>query len=929
VTAVVVVALSALAASDGHPAPAPTHVPAGKAAGQHDALGAVREDLRAGRYERARRTADGLGGGRRGALAARAAVLAARAEEALGLLVEARRRLEEATVRAPDDLPLRAELIRVADAVGDRGAVKTLVDRSYEDWRGGKVDKSSAPDLVAMAVALRFDNNWDDANATLRSAVKVDPRFLEGNLEWGDIFLEKHSADNAEASFKEVLSRDPQDPDAHVGLARALLEQSYDEAATEKEIAAALAVNPRHARGLALRGEIALDAEELDQVAAVAAELRRTNPRDENAAWLAASRALLIEDRAGYEREKRARLAVRAADGEFFARTAEALVRHRRYQDAREVAAEGVALDGANAHCLGSLGLTLLRLGEERQGVETLRRAWDRDPYDARTFNLLDLFEKVIPARYVTVDSAHLSFRIEPKARAAVEAVVAPFLEEVYARYVARYGLSPSGRVVFELYGDPAHYAIRTVGLPRLGVTAVCFGRVITSQAPTNAAFNWGLVLAHELAHVFALQLSRSRVPRWFTEGLSELETTHLRPEWRRHGELALWSALAAGSLPPIAKLSQSFVRARDAEAASAAYLHAAVAVEYLEEKFGFPKIREALVAFGRGQSVTAVLEGLSGQPLAALERGFREQLATRSGSFRDQFLPAHEARASRRTERPAGSPPRALALDGLGALYDGDGRAARSLLARALTAKGGREEPVASFLAAELALSAGETTTAGDELRALVAAGHDGFDVQLRLALVAARGDDQAATEEHLRKAIAHAPTEVEPRLLLVGVLERQGAARQADRQREEEALLLVEPQSAALAKRVVYGAATAGRAGTVAELGPIATFIDPADADLQATVGRAFAATGRAREARQAFERALRLGPPDAAAVHRALAEQLERLGETTEAAAHRREAGLPDGGVSAPGAAPSRAPGRPSRAPAPAPLGLPPAR
>src|SRR6185436_1157567 len=493
------------------------------------------------------------------------------------------------------------------------------------------VHRTSAPELVAMAVALRFDNNWDDANANLRAAVKADPRATEANLEWGDIFVEKHAAGNAEASFRDVLKLDPRHPDAHAGLARVLIEQSYDEAGAETEIAAALAVNPRHPRALALRGEIALDAEELDQVAAVVAELRRTNPRDEAAAWLSASRALLLDDRAGYDRERKTRLEVRPGDGDFFAHTAEALVRHRRYDDAREVAAEGVALDGQNPHALGSLGLTLLRLGDEKKGVATLRRAWDRDPYDARTFNLLELFEKVIPKRYVTVETAHLSFRVEPQARVAIETVVGPFLEEVYARYVERYAFTPSGRVMFELYRDPAHYAIRTVGLPRLGVTAVCFGRVITSQAPTNGAFNWGMVLAHELAHVFALQLSRSRVPRWFTEGLSELETARMRPEWRRHGELSLWAAMSAGALAPMEKLSQSFVRARDAEAASTAYLHAAVAVEYLEQRFGFPKIREALVAFGRGERVATVLQNLGGGNAAALEKAFREDLGARS----------------------------------------------------------------------------------------------------------------------------------------------------------------------------------------------------------------------------------------------------------------------------------------------------------
>ena len=69
------------------------------------------------------------------------------------------------------------------------------------------------------------------------------------------------------------------------------------------------------------------------------------------------------------------------------------------------------------------------------------------------------------------------------------------------------------------------------------------------------------MVLAHELAHVFSLQLSRSRVPRWLTEGLAELETARLRGEWRRQADLELAAAFAAGKLPslgdPVARLRQ------------------------------------------------------------------------------------------------------------------------------------------------------------------------------------------------------------------------------------------------------------------------------------------------------------------------------------------------------------------------------------
>src|SRR5262249_47987110 len=161
-------------------------------------------------------------------------------------------------------------------------ALKALVDRTYDAWSAGRVDKSKAADLVAVAVALRFDNNWDDANETLRAAVKADPGGTLANLEWGDTFLEKHAAGNAEASSRDAPRPHPRNPAAHAGRPRALLDQTYDEAAAEREIAAALAVTPRHARALALRAEIALDAEELDHVTALVAELRRANPHDES-----------------------------------------------------------------------------------------------------------------------------------------------------------------------------------------------------------------------------------------------------------------------------------------------------------------------------------------------------------------------------------------------------------------------------------------------------------------------------------------------------------------------------------------------------------------------------------------------------------------------------------------------------------------------
>jgi len=79
---------------------------------------------------------------------------------------------------------------------------------------------------------------------------------------------------------------------------------------------------------------------------------------------------------------------------------------------------------------------------------------------------------------------------------------------------------------------------VRTLGLPGLvGALGACFGRVITMDSPrahSEKDFSWQATLWHELAHVFTLQLSQYRVPRWLTEGISTYEEHRRRAAWGR-----------------------------------------------------------------------------------------------------------------------------------------------------------------------------------------------------------------------------------------------------------------------------------------------------------------------------------------------------------------------------------------------------------
>jgi tetratricopeptide (TPR) repeat protein len=432
------------------------------------------------------------------------------------------------------------------------------------------------------------------------------------------------------------------------------------------------------------------------------------------------------------------------------------------------------------------------------------------------------------------------------------------------------------------------------VGLPGIGPLAgVCFGRVITSQAPTNHAFNWGMVLAHELAHVFAIELSRSRVPRWFTEGLSELETMRARPEWTRHDDVALWGALRAGKLPTLVDLSTAFVHARDTDAALRAYAQSAVALEFLERRFGFAKIREALAAYGRGERGAGVLERLAGMPADALERQFRDDLRRRLARYEGQFLPTQLLAPPRDVLDRRDAATIAEVETGLAALASGDRQSAEEALGRAQAAAGKDPRPdVAAatlFLSGELALAVRQAEPAIAAFEKLLAIdGHDGYDVRVRLALAEIHRKNSSAAERHLRRAIAFDPARVEPRALLVELYGE--ARREGDKLTEMDAALALEPQSAKLAKELVLGLGKAGRTGRVVEVAPIAIFIDPADSDLHAAYGRALAATGKAAAAADAFEHALLFQPADPGELHQALAGIYAKLGDPKKAEAHR---------------------------------------
>src|SRR5262249_38086408 len=144
------------------------------------------------------------------------------------------------------------------------------------------------------------------------------------------------------------------------------------------------------------------------------------------------------------------------------------------------------------------------------------------DPFNVMNYNLLTLFEEVIPKNYETVTRGDFRFRFNKKERPVLELCVPDLIQRAWDTLCKKYGIKPKTPVTIELFTERQHDSARTIGLPELGAQGTCFGQLVTAMSPSCGEANWEEVLWHELSHIFAIRLSNSRVARWFTEGLSE-----------------------------------------------------------------------------------------------------------------------------------------------------------------------------------------------------------------------------------------------------------------------------------------------------------------------------------------------------------------------------------------------------------------------
>jgi len=710
--------------------------------------------------------------------ASRAAVIEARALRQSGRLGEAEARLRVAAAdgSAREARVLLGEVLLELGRRADAEAPLRAVIEDYNEERIAANDGRSLALVGRAAHLLRSPRDANEAFGEAEASGSTDPMLL---LFRAELFLEKYDPGHAEEVLAEVLERAPHEPQALVMMAEVKLAQALDFVEAERLSRAALAVNPRLARahfvlaGVALRDlELALAKDRVKQGLAA-------RPGDLDLLSLRAAIHFVASDRTAFEADKKAVLGANPERSRFYAVVGEFADWEHRYDEIVELMREAVTLDPNDAAALAVLGINLIRAGRDDDGVSALGRAFALDPYNARVFNTLELFERVIPKEYVTVGGTRFTLRYHQRDRALLERYVPALLERAFTTFVAHYGFTPKMPIGVEIYADREHFAIRTSGLPETAIQGVCFGHTLASMSPQKERFNLGMTLWHELSHVFHIQMSKNRVPRWFTEGLAEYETMLARPEWSREQGPDLYELRRAGRVPSIEGMNRAFTRAEQLSDVATAYYASSRLVAMLGERYGMKRMAAMMKLWADGKETKQVFEGALGVAPGVEDGRFGELMNKELARYGAQFMPRSRvgtvdaARALVAAEPKNAAHHAALSL---ALVRAGRGEEAARALAAALALD--EKSADARFLSARLALAKDKPAEAITWLRRMLGDGQNGYAVQLLLAEAAEATGDAATRLAALTEAERLDPTQTHPLYALLTLSEGKGDA-------------------------------------------------------------------------------------------------------------------------------------------------------
>jgi tetratricopeptide (TPR) repeat protein len=677
---------------------------------------------------------------------------------------------------------------------------------------------NSPEDYFRLARAARAIREFLLANDAYQRIADVARADIQ--TEWGDMFLERHQPGDAVTNYKQALEIDERWVPAWLGLSRALADENPPASRDALEKARAQAAD--HPDVWLVTAEQQLEADDVAAAREALDHLARVRPNSLEEIGL---RAALAYEEGGLLAVDEIAAQVRALNprsGIAYRTAGEQAAREYRFDDAAALARKAVDIDPTDPVSQFSLGLYLLRTGDEAAARTALETSWDLDKSAPMTKNLLDLLDDI--DTFEVVPNGEFLFKFHKNEAPVLKTYALPLADSAYQEFSQRYGFKPQGPILVEVFPEHDDFAVRTLGLPGLvGALGACFGRVVTMDSPRARPpgdFSWQATLWHELAHVFSLQLSEYRVPRWLTEGISTYEEHRRRPAWGRELTLQYARELGANRHFGVKKLPEAFKRP---ESLALAYFEASLVVEHLVALNGDSGLRTLLLAYAEGA-----------KDAEAFSKAFARSIDDVDGSFQTFVKERYGKLASAMAAPEKQVPP--TDLDALRA-----------------RAEASPDNFVSQLTYGQALLQSGDVAAARTRLERAAALAPE------------ASGDTS-------------------PRMLLAQIAETEKDPARA--RRELRALLDHDHTNIVAARRLAELAAAAGEEAEETMALKLVAELDPFDANVHGKLGRRLMATREYAAALIEFQAALALGPVNRAEAHADAAEALIALGRPQEA-------------------------------------------
>ncbi|MBM84363.1 MAG: hypothetical protein CMJ78_27730 [Planctomycetaceae bacterium] len=513
---------------------------------------------------------------------------------------------------------------------GDAKRAKGLLDEinslaSRFSWR--YTDAENLVTLGRVALLMKAD-----ARTVLEGfydrAKRYSSKRRSPHLASGQLALSKHDNGLAAETFAAALKLFPKDADMLYGMARSTDDRQLAVAMLLKTLEA----NPNHIEAMLWNADRAIDAENYKSAQAMIDKVLAINPKNAEAWAYLAVIANLANDVEGEQIYRKAALSGWATNPGVDHLIGRKLSMKYRFAEGAAYQRLALKFDADHLPARIQLSQDLLRLGQEEEGWKLATAVHESDGYDVATFNLVELHDKL--AKFRTIENDHFILRMDAREAAIYGDRVMELLQSAKQTLCEKYGLELTDKITVEVFPDPDDFAVRTFGMPAIpGFLGVCFGRVITANSPASQLdnpSNWRSVLWHEFCHVVTLELTKNKIPRWLSEGISVYEELQKNGTWGQRMNPRYREMILAGEFTDMSDLSSAFMSPKSGLHLQFAYYESALAVEFLVKNYKIDSVRGVLTDLGKGLAINDALER-NAAPIDQLDLEFSDFVVERA----------------------------------------------------------------------------------------------------------------------------------------------------------------------------------------------------------------------------------------------------------------------------------------------------------